>query len=100
MTPISYFAVQLRGSYSGTSRHDSEAARTRNWMQNHGPGAGLNEGQEKGKFTVLFQTPTADVDIEPGRFFAVLFSTIVTLCASVCYQSCELLSLVVCQVII
>jgi hypothetical protein len=39
-------------------------------MQNHGPGAGLYEGQEKGKFTVLFQTLTVDVDIEPGRFFA------------------------------
>jgi hypothetical protein len=77
MTPLSYFAVQLRGPYSGTSRHDSEAARTRNWMQNHGPGAGLHEGQEKGKFTVLFQTLTVDVDIEPGRFFAVLFSTVV-----------------------
>jgi len=99
MTPVSYFAVQLRGPYSGTSRHDSEAARTRNWMQNHGPGAGLYEGQEKGKFTVLFQTLTTDVDIEPGRFFPVLFSTIVTPRASVCYQGRELLSLVVGQVV-
>jgi hypothetical protein len=68
-------------------------------MQNHGPGAGLNEGQEKGKFAVLFQTLTVDVEIEPGRFFAVLFSTIVTPRASVCYQGREPLSLVVGQVI-
>lgn len=99
MTPVSYFTVQLRGPYPGTSRHDSEAARTRNWMQNHGPGEGLYEGQEKGKFTALFQTLTVDVDIEPGRFFEALFSTIVTPGASVCYQGHELLSLLVGQVI-
>jgi hypothetical protein len=68
-------------------------------MQNHGPGAGLYEGQEKGKFAVLFQTVTVDVDIEPGRFFVVLFSTIVTPRASGCYQGRGLLSLVVGQVI-
>jgi len=99
MTLVSYFAVQLRGPYSGTSRHDSEAARTRNWMQNHGPGAGLYEGQEKGKSTVLFQTLTVDVDIEPGRFFAVLFSTIVAPRASGCYQGRGPLSLFAGQVI-
>jgi hypothetical protein len=58
MAAVSYFAVQLRGPHSGTSGHDSEAAGTRNWLQNHGPRAGLDEGQEKGKFTLLFQTLT------------------------------------------
>ena len=99
MTAVSCFAVQLCWPYSGASGDDGEAARTRNWLQNHGPRAGLHEGQEKGKVTVLYLTLTVDVDRGPGRFFAVWFNTVVSLRASECYQGRELLSLVVSQVI-
>jgi hypothetical protein len=97
MTPVSYFAVQLCGPYSGSSGHDSEAVRTRNWLQNHGPGAGLDEGQEKGKFTVLFQRLTVEVVIWPGRFYIFYPTGLVHLACQNIYQCRELLSLVVGQ---
>jgi len=68
-------------------------------MQNHGPGAGLYEGQEKGKFTVLFQTLTVDVDIEPGRFFACFVQHSFYTSRLSMLQGRVLLTLVLCQVI-
>jgi hypothetical protein len=57
-----YFTVQLRGPYSGPPGHDSEAAGTRDWLQNYGTGARLHEGQEEGESTQRFVSRTLEME--------------------------------------
>ena len=49
---LSLFSVQFRWANFGSSRHDHETARVRNWLQNHGQRKGVHEGQEKGNLQV------------------------------------------------